>query len=194
MGNHIVIIQGNPDPGPERFGRALAAAYQRGAEQSGKAVRIIDVAHIEFALLRSKDEWQSAKVPAAIRESQETINWADHLVIIYPLWLGDMPALLKAFLEQVLRPGFAFDASQAGMWKKRLTGKSARVIVTMGMPGFAYRWFFLAHSLKSLQRNILHFCGIRPVRTSVIGMVEASSPDGRNKWLAKLEAYGRDGS
>jgi len=194
MGNHIVIIQGNPDPGAERFGRALAAAYQRGAEQSGREVRVIEVARIEFPLLRSKDEWQTGNIPAAISESQQTINWSDHLVIIYPLWLGDVPALLKAFLEQVLRPGFAFDVSQGGMWKKRLTGKSARVIVTMGMPGIAYRWYFLAHSLKSLQRNVLKFCGITPVRTSVIGMVESSSPAGREKWLARVEAYGRNGS
>src|SRR3546814_9849412 len=60
-------------------------------------------------------------------------SWADHLVILYPLWLGDVPALLKGFLEQILRPGFAIDEGSTGMSAKLLTGRSARIIVTMGM-------------------------------------------------------------
>ena len=42
-----------------------------------------------------------------------------------------------------------------------MSGKSARIVVTMGMPGFWYRWYFRAHSLRSLQRNILKFVGFR---------------------------------
>ena len=48
------------------------------------------------------------------------------------------------------------------------SGKSARIIVTMGMPGSLYRWYFRAHSLHSLQRNILDFIGFRRVRALVI--------------------------
>ena len=102
-----------------------------------------------------------------------------------------MPALMKAFFEQVLRPGFAIDKSEQGKaWKKVLKGKSARVVVTMGMPAFFYRWYFRAHSLKSLERNILAFCGIGPVRTSLIGMVEGSSPARHQAWRDKLRALG----
>ena len=78
---------------------------------------------------------------------------------IYPLWLGTMPAALKALLEQSLRPDFAMDYT--GRWPAgRLKGRSARVVVTMGMPELAYRWWFGAHSLKSLERNVLKFVGI----------------------------------
>src|SRR3546814_3372437 len=76
-------------------------------------------------------------------------------VILYPLWLGDVPALLKGFLEQILRPDFAIDEGSTGMSAKLLTGRSARIIVTMGMPAPIYRLFFRAHSLKSLDRNLL---------------------------------------
>ena len=65
------------------------------------------------------------------------------------------------------------------MWKRLLTGKTARIVVTMGMPAFVYRWYFGGHSLKSLERNILRFVGIRPVRESLIGMVEGSDAGGR---------------
>src|SRR3546814_3060446 len=68
-----------------------------------------------------------ATAPAdAIHKAQADIRWADHLVILYPLWLGDVPALLKGFLEQILRPGFAIDEGSTGMSAKLLTGRSAR--------------------------------------------------------------------
>ena len=44
------------------------------------------------------------------------MTWADHVVILYPLWLGSMPALLKALLEQMLRPGFAYSTLKLGKW------------------------------------------------------------------------------
>lgn len=114
-------------------------------------------------------------------------------MIFYPLWLGTMPALLKGFLEQVFRPGFAFEPGKPGrMFRKRLSGKSARVVVTMGMPAFIYRWFYFAHGLKGLERNVLGFCGIGPIRESLIGMVEADA-GAREQWLRKMRALGRAG-
>lgn len=43
----------------------------------------------------------------AILTSTVWILWADHIVFLYPLWLGHMPALLQAFLEHALRLGIA---------------------------------------------------------------------------------------
>jgi putative NADPH-quinone reductase len=113
-------------------------------------------------------------------------------VILYPLWLGAMPALLKAFLEQVLWPGLAFEYGSRGMPKKLLTGKSARIIVTMGMPAFVYRWYFRDHSFKSLARNILGFVGIGPIRASLIGMIEGKRTR-QDRWIARMHALGRRG-
>src|SRR5918995_2622225 len=135
MPKRIAIIQGHPDPDRSRFCRALADAYAEGAADAGHQVRRIEVAELDFPLLRTKEDFQSGAAPAAIRQAQEAIGWAEHLLIVYPLWLGSMPALLKAFLEQVFRPGFAMGkADEEKGWSKRLAGKSARIIVTMGMP------------------------------------------------------------
>lgn len=82
-----------------------------------------------------------------------------------------MPAVLKGFFEQVFRHGFAIDFSKSALHPGKLTGKSVRVIVTMGMPSFLYRWYFMAHSLKSLERNTLRFVGLKPIRHTVIGSV-----------------------
>jgi putative NADPH-quinone reductase len=194
MAKQIVIIQGHPDPGGNHFCHALASAYADGAESAGHQVNLIDVAQIEFPLIRSKTEFDLGQVPESIRQAQQVIQSAEHLVIFYPLWLGTMPAYFKAFLEQVFRPGFAAQETAKGQpWKKLLTGKTARVVITMGMPAFIYRWYYLAHSLRSLERNILGFCGIGPVKDTLIGMVDAIDATERKKWLSKMHRFGSDG-
>jgi putative NADPH-quinone reductase len=195
MGRRIALIDGHPDPRPERYLRALADAYVEGAREGGHELRRIDVARLDFPLLRGKDDFEHGEVPAAIAEAQAAIGWAEHLVILYPLWLGGMPALLRAFLEQTFRPGFALgDPGGAGMPSKLLAGRSARIVVTMGMPALVYRWYFGAHSLKSLERSILRLCGVRPIKESLIGMVEAKDGTARARWLETMRELGRKGS
>lgn len=191
MPKKIAIIDGHPDPDEKRLCHALADAYADGATSAGHAVRRITLAKTEIPFLRTRADWETGTPSPAIRDCQEIVGWADHLVIIYPLWLGSMPALVKAFFEQVFRPGFAIRVGSRAGWPGLLTGKSARIVVTMGMPAWVYRWYFLAHSLKSLERNILRFSGIKPVREILIGMVEAG---GAPKWIEKLHALGRAGA
>ena len=173
MARRILIIDGHPDPAAGRFVHAIAAAYEEAALSAGHEVRRLTLATLDFPGLRSNEDFLQGTPPAAIGAAQQSVTWASHLVILYPLWLGSMPALLKSFLEQLLRPGFAFAPARGrGLPRKLLKGRSARIIVTMGMPALFYRWYFRAHSLKSLERNILAFCGIAPVRATLIGMVE----------------------
>ena len=194
MPKRIVIIQGHPDTHTRHFGHALADEYAKGAEDSGYEVRRIEVAQLDFPLLQRKEVFERSELTVAVAPAVEAIKWANHVVIIYPLWLGSMPALLKAFLEQVFRPGVAFEYQRSGgMPRKLLTGKSARIVVTMGMPAFAYRWVFLAHSLKSLQRNILGFCGIRPVKSTLIGTIEGMTEPQRLNWLDEIRGLGQLG-
>lgn len=194
MPRRILIIQGHPDPHGGHFGHALADAYAHGARAAGHAVRRVEVAQVDVPLLRNQAEWTATPPNGALGEAQDAIRWADHLVILFPLWLGTMPALLKAFLEQVLRPGFALIYEGHRFPQKGLAGKSARVVVTMGMPAFWYRWFFRAHGVRGLERSILGFCGVKPVHETLIGLVEAKDGRAREKWLAKLAAFGRAGN
>ena len=187
---NVTIIQGHPDPAPGHFGPALAEAYAEGAEQAGHAVRRVEVAQLQFPLLRSQQEFEHGQMPETLEAARDAVAWAEHPVIVYPLWLGTMPALLKGLFEQVFRPGFAFEYGEGGRWQRGLKGRSARVIVTMGMPAFIYRWYFRAHSLRSLERNILSFVGIRPVRSTIVGLVAALGEDKRARWLERLRGLG----
>ena len=188
----ILLVQGHPDGSHSHLCHALAEAYAAGACGAGHLVRNINVAELDFPLLRSQQEWEEGSLPAGLQQAQEDIRWAEHIVLFFPLWLGDMPALLKGFLEQIARPGFAFkrEGSKPSFGSKGLTGRSARVVVTMGMPAIVYRWYFRAHSIKSLERNILGFVGIKPVHETLIGMVTNLDEEGSKQWLRKLRRMG----
>ena len=187
----ILILQGHPDATAHHLNHALADAYAGGAERVGHEVRRVEVAALDFPLLRSKADWDTGALPTTLQAAQDAIHWAGHIVVLFPLWLGDMPALLKGFFEQVARPGFAVGAAGTGrLPAKLLSGRSARVVVTMGMPAAVYRWYFRAHSVKALERNILGFSGIAPIRTTFVGSVENLGPAQRQQWLVRLDALG----
>jgi putative NADPH-quinone reductase len=192
--SRILLIQGHPDRVLPHFGHALADAYEVGARYAGSEVRRVNVAELNFPLLSSEENWKNGALPDSLLGAQQDINWANHIVLFFPLWLGDMPALLKGFLEQVLRPTFAFESAKETepFSNKRLKGRSARVVVTMGMPALVYRWYFRAHSVKALERNILGFVGISPVRETLIGGIGGLKEADATQWLEKLHQLGRD--
>ncbi|RYF82873.1 MAG: flavodoxin family protein [Comamonadaceae bacterium] len=194
MPRKILLLQGRPDASAAHFGDSLAASYARGAQAAGHEIRQIRIAELDFPLLRSKSAWDTEAPPPVLQRAQDAIRWAEHIVFFFPLWLGGMPAIAKGFLEQVLRPGFAIERAPTGsMGVKLLTGRSARIVVTMGMPSLVYRWYFRAHSLKALERNILGFVGIAPIHETLVGTVEGMKQALREQWVRRFEAMGREG-
>lgn len=193
MQRRIVIIVGHPDPSPKRLCRALASSYAEGARLAGHDVHEVDVAELNFPFLRSMDEFPHGMIAPDLKEAIEAIKHADHLLFVFPLWLGTMPALLKAFLEQVMRPGIAFAYAQdgeAGLTKSLFANCSAHIVVTMGMPAILYRLWFLGHGIAGMRRGILNFVGIRPVCQTFLGSVETATDARRRKWLDRMRSLG----
>lgn len=165
-----------------------------GTETAGHEVRLFVLSKLDFDPILHEGFSGTQALEPDLADAQAAIGAADHIVIVFPLWLGTLPAILKGFLERILQPGFAFSgALDKSGFKQLLKGKSARVVMTMSMPGFVYRWFFGAHALKMLKRNILQFVGIRPVRSTIFGMAEGVSEAKRRKWLDQMEEMGRKG-
>ncbi len=128
----ILLVQGHPDMSKPHLCHGLADAYALGAQNAGLLVRRTNVAELQA--------WEEGSLPAGLQQAQENIRWAEHIVFFFPLWLGDMPALL-------------------------------------------YRWYFQAHSIKSLERNILCSVGIKPLRETLIGMIaNLNEADIGNGW------------
>jgi putative NADPH-quinone reductase len=185
MPKRILVVNGHPDTRPERFCSGLCAAYVESAGKAGHAVRRIDVGALDFPLLVRFEDFRVPPEIDAIRKAQTDIAWAEHLVFIHPLWLGAAPAMLKGFLERVACGGFGFDSGTAGNPHRGLVGKSARVIVTMGMPATAYRLVFGGFGVRAFARGILRVSGVSPVRLTYFGAVELSER-GRDRAVAKV--------
>ena len=182
MSHKILIIDGHPDPKGPHFVHELADRYRQGAKEGGHEARVLRVGAMRFPLLRNDKAYVSGKVPDSIRAAQKLIAWADHIVVLYPMWLGTMPAKLKGFFEQVLRPGFAFTQRGPGEPPKRLLkGRSARIIVTRGMPGLFAEVDRSPRSIRNVASDVLSVCGVRPVRTMVLGGTDTLTVAQRDK-------------
>jgi putative NADPH-quinone reductase len=187
----ILIVNGNPDPAAERLTGGLAQAYADGASGAGHEVRRIDVGALSFSLLRNAADFVLAPKDGDIVAAQASFRWAEHLVFIYPIWFGTIPALFKAFMELVGCGEFLATTRAGGYSKGNLNGRSARVIVTMGMPALLYRLVFGAHGAKSFKRSILQLSGFSPVRMTYLGDTRNSYERCR-AWIALARRLGKD--
>jgi putative NADPH-quinone reductase len=185
----IAIVVGNPLH--DSYSEALGEAYRRGAESGGHQAQLFMLGRMNFDAVLREGYRRLQPLEPDLAAARDAFVACDHVVFVFPLWCGDMPAILKGFIERILQPDLLKIQTSGGSasWKI-FKGKSARVIMTMGMPGWFYRWYFGAHALKLLKRNILHFAGISPVRSSIYGMIEAVGPEKRQQWLREVEALG----
>lgn len=189
----ILVINGHPDASADRLSAALADAYAAGAEKAGHQVRRVTVGALDFPLLRSAAEFNEGEPPPDIAGVQRDIKWADHMVVVFPLWLGGLPALTKGFFEQVFRPQFTMRWRKNQMPQGLLHGLTCRLVVTMGMPAFAFRIFFGASGVRSFERSVLGLAGIKRTGSTMFGGVGGDEPGAVQGWLAAVTALGREG-
>lgn len=188
MPKKIAIVVGHARQGS--YCEALGEAYCRGAQAGGHEVSLFNTATMTFDPVLHHGYEKPQELEPDLKKAHDAILAADHLVMIFPLWLGTLPAIFKGFLERVLIAEI-MGPMKEGRFATPLKGKSARVVVTMGMPGFVYRWWYGAHALKVLKRNILGFVGASPVRSTVHGYIEGVSEAKRHQWLQEMEDMGR---
>jgi NAD(P)H dehydrogenase (quinone) len=188
----IAIVVGHP--ARASYCEALGEAYLRGAQSGGHQAQLFLLARMNFdAILREGYRREQVLEPD-LKAARAALGACDHLVLVFPLWCGDMPAIMKGFIERILQPDLlAIQASGGRAGWKIFHDKSARIILTMGMPGWFYRWYYGAHALKLLRRNILHFIGVKPVHSTIYGMIEAVGDEKRKQWLREVEALGHQG-
>ena len=185
----ILIILGHPDH--DTFCGALENAYAQGAGMAGAEVRRLNLGELDFDPLLHQGYKVIQELEPDLKYAQEAIRWAEHIVIVYPTWWGDMPAVMKGFFDRALLPGFGYRFLSAWRWEKLLKGRSARLIVTMDTPPVLHWLLYGAPGVKLLKNAILGFCGISPVRVSAFGPVRHATDRQRAKWIAKVEALGR---
>ena len=185
----ILIINGHPDK--ESFNYSLAESYVKGAIKSNAEVRSIVIADLKFNPNLKFGYRKRTELEPDLLKAQESIKWAEHIVWVYPIWWGSVPAIMKGFLDRVLLPGFAFQKREGSVWwDKYLSGKTSRIICTMDQPTWFYRWVNGKPSHVAMKKLTLNFIGIKRVRFTSIGPFRLSKNEFRLKWLKKVEKLG----
>ena len=148
MRRNVLIVLANPEPGS--FCHALAAAAKEALGTAGHRVEISDLyaqgfnplaGRHDFTTVADPDRfhYQSEQAKAArenafapdIAAEQHKLRQADHLILVFPLWWGSPPAILKGWLERVLAYGFAYvDGFRFDTGLPR--GRRAMICVTTG--------------------------------------------------------------
>lgn len=186
----ILVICGHPDK--ESFNYALADAYVRGANQSDASVRYMKISELNFNPNLAFGYRKRTELEPDLLQAQEDLKWADHLVWIYPIWWGSIPAIMKGFIDRVMLPGFAFKKREGSVWwDKYFNGKTARLISTLDQPPLYYRLVYRAPSHQAMKRLTMNFIGVKKVRLTTIGPIRLSTDTFRNKWIAKIENLGK---
>lgn len=187
MGKRILVILGHP--ASNSFCGALAERYAQSAARAGHEVRQLFLGAMDFDPVLREGYQQVQPLEADLRRAQADIVWAEHLTLVYPIWWGGIPALLKGFFDRVFLPGFAFKYREGKAFpEKLLHGRSAHLLVTMDTPPWYYRWIYRMPGLHQVRKTTLAFCGIEPQRTLTFGPILGSSADQRETWLRQAQA------
>lgn len=187
MGKRILVILGHP--ASNSFCGALAERYAQSAVRAGHEVRQLFLGTMDFDPVLREGYQLVQPLEADLRRAQADIVWAEHLTLVYPIWWGGIPALLKGFFDRVFLPGFAFKYREGKAFPdKLLHGRSAHLLVTMDTPPWYYRWIYRMPGLHQVRKTTLAFCGIKPQRTLTFGPFLGSSAGQRETWLMQAQA------
>lgn len=154
-------------------------------------MRLCRLADLQFDPILHEGYQQIQALEPDLQQAQADIRWAEHLVWVFPIWWGGVPALLKGFLDRVLLPGFAFKYRPGKAFpEKLLHGRTADLLVTLDTPSWYYRWVYRMPGLNQIRRTTLAFCGIKPLKTLTFGPLIDATPARRRRWLEQASRLG----
>lgn len=187
----ISIILAHPNP--ESFNHAIAAAAAEALSGAGHQVTLHDLHRERFDPVLPKEELAPG-MPASPTVAAHCLEaaQADGFVIVHPNWWGQPPAILKGWVDRVLRMGLAYKFvvgdNGEGIPVGLLKAQAAVVFNTANTPMERERTTF-GDPLDGLwKRCIFDLCGVRKVERRVFSPVITSTPAERERWLAEARA------
>jgi putative NADPH-quinone reductase len=182
-----LLLFGHPEP--ESFNGRLASHYARGFTAGGGELERIDLASLRFdPVLRHGYRAAQALEPDLVRV-REAIERADHLAWVFPTWWASPPAIVRALVDRLFVPDWAFRYEPGrALPRGLLAPRSARVITTMDSP----RWWYTLVLRRPIHRSFgsatLAFCGLRPLAFTTLHGVRELSEARRARWCERVEA------
>ena len=188
MSKRILVLAANPKK--DSFTNFLAEAYANSAKKHHE-VQWLVISDMDFNLDLSNGYAQDQVLEASLKSFQASLEWCEHLVIFTPIWWGALPAKLKGLIDRTFLPGFAFQY-EAGKTipKKLLSGKTARIVMTMDTPPWYYLLIQGAPAISQLKTATLKFVGFTSVKTKMIGPIISATKKSRTKWLNEIITLG----
>lgn len=187
---NVLLVDGHPDK--DRYCTHLLDIYEA-ALPAGCEVTRVAVRDMEFSPnlahgYRKRTDWEPD-----IANFASQLDGCDHVAFVFPMWWGAEPAILKGLLDRVLLPGFTFAYHDTDTWWDRnMVGRSADVIITMDTPPFALRLLYGNSIIHRWKKQILEFCGMKPVRIVPLGQVKRGGAEKHAaKWSAKIKQLAR---
>ena len=149
---------------PKTSGHApyLLSRVKKELEKRSWEYEILDLYEMKYDPVLHENEHYTAggkEVSEENRKIQKQIKNCERIILIYPLWWGDMPAILKGFFDKILTARFAFQY-EGGLPKRLLEGKKALVFMTSG-ESIRKLKLWGNRPKKIIQKDILGFCGVK---------------------------------
>ena len=191
----IFILLGHPDK--NGLCGMAADTYEKAAQEAGHTVERLNIEEMQFDPVLHQGYRQHQELEPALVKFQELVQWADHFVIVYPVWWVGMPAKLKGLFDRAWLPGSAFryiktrNGTRTILWHRLYHGRTARIIMTSGTAPWLVR-FLPGNVNAQLKWGILWFAGFH-VRTTWFGPAEHPEERKRDRWLRKISNFGRKG-
>ena len=181
----ILIISGHPDA--SSFCGSIANRYADTVKLAGHSVQVLHLGDMRFDSSLKAAYKQVQPLEPDLQHAWDLIINSQHLVFVFPIWWGGMPALLKGFFDRVLLPGKAFKYRPGtNQCDGLLAGRIAEVFTTMDTPPWYYRWVQFEPAHRQIRHMILGFCGIKPVRITALGAVRCADEAQRKAWLSQV--------
>ena len=181
----IFILLAHPDK--ETFNGSIADAYESKALELGHQVKRRNLGEMDFDPILWKGYKVVQELEPDLKQAWENILWCDQWIIIYPVWWGSVPALLKGFLDRTLLPSFAFKYHEKDpLWDKLLKGRSALLVTTADAPKLWLWWQYKNSDLNTMKEAVLKFCGFSPVKTKRITRLRYLTDVQRQREIDKL--------
>jgi NAD(P)H dehydrogenase (quinone) len=172
-------------PNPASFGSSLIKAlHNHLVSEKSNEVEIRNLYEIGFNPVLSADDFSllaDNKIPKDIGIEQEYVKWADHIIFVYPVWWGAMPAILKGYIDRVFSEGFAYEYVADGS-KGLLSPRKGSTICTTGAYSEEYKHVQDAMNIISGE-VIFDFVGIKPYKQLFYGGVPSVSDEVRQSYI-----------
>jgi len=184
----IFILLGHPDN--EGMCASIADTYEASARAAGHTVERLNIGDMQFDPILHKGYRAIQPMEPDLVRFQELVKWADHFVVIHPVWWVGMPAILKGLFDRAWLPGSAFrymkmkSGARSIFWHRLYRGKTARIIITSGTAPLLVR-LLPGNVNAQLKWGILWFAGFS-THTTWFGPAENIPEALKAKWLAKI--------